>query len=71
MPYKLQKYALVPTYEDFEAQLWQMLMPDAVRLSFAPYIDGAITFKEKHPRKLTRKERLLAAWMDLLPDNPK
>ncbi len=48
-----------------------MLMPDAVRLSFAPYIDGAITFKEKHPRKLTRKERLLAAWMDLLPDNPK
>ena len=71
MPYKLQKYALVLTCEDFDAQLWQMLMPDAVRLAFAPYIDGAIAFKEKYPRKLTRKERLLAEWMDLLPGEPK
>ena len=70
MPYKLQKYALVLTYEDFDAQLWQMLMPDAVRLAFAPYIDGAIAFKEKYPRKLTRKERLLAEWMNLLPGKP-
>ena len=58
MPYKLQKYALVLT------------MPDAVRLSFAPYIDEAIAFKEKHPRKLTRKERLLAEWMDYLQGEP-
>lgn len=69
-PYKLPKYALVLTYENFDAQLWQMLMPDAVRLSLAPYIDEAIAFKEKHPRKLPRKERLLAEWTDLPPGNP-
>ena len=71
MPYKLQKYALVLTYEDFDAQLWQMLMPDAVRLAFAPYIDGAMAFKEKYPHKLTRKERLLVEWINLLPGEPK
>lgn len=49
MPYKLQKYALVLTYEDFDAQLWQMLMPDAVYLSFAPYTDGAISSRRSIP----------------------
>ena len=69
-PYKLQKYALVLTYEDFDTNLWQMLMPDAVRLAFAPYIDGAIAFKEKHPRKLTRKERLFLDWLEYSSGEP-
>ena len=70
IPYKLQKYALVLTYEDFDALLWQMQLPEAVRQSFAPYIGEAKAFKEKHPRKLTRIERLLAEWMDYLQGEP-
>ena len=33
--YKLQKYSLILTYEDFEAGEWKMLMPDSVRESLA------------------------------------
>ena len=44
-PYKLQKYGLVLTYEDFVNEQWHILMPDAVRTvlaeSYSPYLDAA------------------------------
>ena len=46
IPYKLQKYGLVLTYEDFINEQWHMLMPDAVRTvlaeSYSPYLDAAM-----------------------------
>lgn len=33
--YKLQKFSLILTYEDFEAGEWKMLMPDCVRESLS------------------------------------
>ena len=67
--YKLQKYALVATYEDFEEEKWHMIMPDEVREAFAIHIDEAIAFKEKHPRKLTHKEKSMIAFMEYLNRN--
>ena len=68
-PYKLQKYALVATYEDDKAAQWHMLMPDEVREAFAPHIDEALAFKEKFPKKLTHKEKSMIALMDYLNRN--
>ena len=68
-PYKLQKYALVVTYEDTQAEQWHMLMPDEVRVAFAPHIDEALAFKEKFPKKLTHKEKSMIALMDYLNRN--
>ena len=65
-PYKLQKYALVLTHEDEGTQRWETLMPDEVREAFAPHIDGVIAWKEKHPRKMTRKEKCMAALAEYL-----
>lgn len=45
-PYKLQKYSLVLTYEDFVNEQWHFLMPDAVRTMLAEnyslYLDAAM-----------------------------
>ena len=45
-PYKLQKYGLVLTYEDFVNEQWHILMPDAVRTvlaeNYSPYLDAAM-----------------------------
>ena len=65
-PYKLQKYALVLTYEDFDKMEWRMLMPDEVRVAFSAHIEEAIAFKEKYPRKLTHKKKSLLALMGRL-----
>lgn len=65
-PYKLQKYALVLTHEDDGTQRWEMLMPDEVREAFAPHIDSVIARKGKHPRKMTRKEKCMAALAEYL-----
>ena len=67
--YNLQKYALVVTYEDYKEDKWYMLMPDEVREAFAIHIDEAIAFKEKHPRKLTHKEKSMIALMEYLNRN--
>lgn len=65
-PYKLQKYALVLTHENYATRQWEMLMPDEVREAFTPYIDEAIAYKEKYPRKMTHKEKCMAALMEYL-----
>ena len=45
-PYKLQKYGLVLTYEDFVNEQWHILMPDGVRTvlaeNYSPYLDAAM-----------------------------
>lgn len=41
-------------------------MPDEVREAFAPHIDSVIAWKEKHPRKMTRKEKRMAALTEYL-----
>lgn len=74
-PYKLQKCALVLTHEDTGAQRWEMLMPDEVREAFAPHIDGVTAWKEKHPRKMTHREKCMDALLECLvrnstPPNP-
>lgn len=49
--YKLQKYTLVLTYEDFEAGEWKMLMP-GVRESLSTGIPAILSIVErtgKHP----------------------
>ncbi len=63
-PYKLQKYALVLTHENYDTRQWEMLMPDEVREAFALHIDEAIAYKEKHPRKMSHKEKCMAALME-------
>ncbi len=64
--YKLQKYCLVLTYEDYVEEKWKMLMPDTVREAFALHIDEAIAWKEKHPKKMTHKERVMAELIEYL-----
>lgn len=61
--YKLQKYGLVLTYEDDANQIWKLLMPDEVREAFARDIDESIKDKELHPKKLSRKERMIEDYL--------
>lgn len=63
-PYKLQKYALVLTHENYDTRQWEMMMPDEVREAFALHINGAIAYKEKYPRKMTHKEKCMTALME-------
>ena len=45
--YKLQKYGLVLTYEDWEKHEWRMLMPDCVRESLSVNLPDLLTLVEK------------------------
>ena len=45
--YKLQKYALILTFEDFAANEWKMLMPDCVRESLSQqFADHSVHHRE-------------------------
>lgn len=57
-PYKLQKYGLVLTYEDYKNGQWHILMPDVVRNrladSYPPYLDAAMKgVKLPSPKELS------------------
>lgn len=56
MPYKLQKYGLVLTYEDFEKGEWHLLMPDCVRESLAKDYPIFLKRAEKGLKPPTPKE---------------
>ncbi len=45
--YKLQKYSLILTYEDFEAGEWKMLMPDCVRESLSTSLPAILSIVER------------------------
>lgn len=54
--YKLQKYGLVLTYEDWEKHEWRMLMPDCVREVLSANLPGLLTLVEKIGRVPSYKE---------------
>lgn len=54
--YKLQKYGLVLTYEDWEKHEWRMLMPDGVREVLSANLPGLLTLVEKIGRVPSYKE---------------
>lgn len=54
--YKLQKYALVLTYEDDKEEQWHLLMPDKVRESLAKSYKVYLDFAEKGIKAPTPKD---------------
>lgn len=55
-PYKLQKFGLILTYEDFDNSQWHMLMPDSVRESLAPHYKTYLDLSEKGVKLPSKKE---------------
>lgn len=65
--YKLQKFALVLTYEDFENGEWHLLMPDCVRQSLATSYTAYLQMAEKGVKPPSPKElRMMAALQQLM-----
>ena len=62
-PYKLQKFGLVLTYEDFEKEEWHLLMPDCVRESLAESYLTYLELAEKGIKPPSAKDlRMMAAF---------
>lgn len=55
-PYKLQKFGLVLTYEDFDKGEWYLLMPDSVRESLEKHYSIFLKRAEKGLKPPTPKE---------------
>lgn len=62
--YKLQKYGLVLTYEDWEKHEWRMLMPDCVCESLSANLPGLLTLVEKIGRVPSYKELRMMIMLD-------
>ncbi len=65
--YKLQKYSLILTYVDIEANEWKMLMPDSLRESLSIYLQDMLTIVKRMGRVPSYKElRMLAlfGWLN-------
>lgn len=62
--YKLQKYGLVLTYEDWEKHEWRMLMPDCVRESLSVNLPDLLTLVEKIGRVPSYKELRMIIMLD-------
>lgn len=62
--YKLQKYGLVLTYEDWEKHEWRMLMPDCVRESLSVNLPDLLTLVEKIGRVPSYKELRMMIMLD-------
>lgn len=62
--YKLQKYGLVLTYEDWEKHEWRMLMPDCARESLSVNLPGLLTLVEKIGRVPSYKELRMMIMLD-------
>lgn len=65
--YKLQKFGLVLTYEDFASEQWHILMPDCVREAFAPeyedYLDMALAGAKAPSKKAIRMAAAMRAFL--------
>ena len=65
--YKLQKFGLVLTYEDFDKDEWHLLMPDSVRQALATSYPAYLDMAEKGVKAPSPKElRMMAALQRLL-----
>ena len=62
--YKLQKYGLVVTCQDFEKNEWHMLMPDSVRESLSVNLPALLEMVEKAGRVPSYKELRMLAYMN-------
>ena len=69
MPYKLQKFGLVLTYEDMEKEQWHMLMPDSVREAFAPKYQPYLDIAEKGAKLPSKKQLRLMSFLSSLHDD--
>ena len=61
--YKLQKFAIVLTYEDNERNEWHLLMPDCVRESLATSYHAYLQMAEKGVKFPSPKELRMMAFM--------
>ncbi len=61
--YKLQKYALILTYEDYEANEWKMLMPDCVRESLSTSLPAILSIVEKTGKAPKYKDLRMLAFL--------
>ena len=70
-PYKLQKFGLVLTYEDYEKGEWHLLMPDCVRESLAKSYPTYLDMAEKGIKPPSAKELRMMAALQRLMGNQK
>ena len=67
--YKLQKFALVLTYEDDEKNEWHLLMPDCVRESLATSYPAYLQMAERGVKAPSPKQlRMMATLQQLMDD---
>ena len=64
--YKLQKFALVLTYEDNEKGEWHLLMPDCVRESLATSYPAYLQMAERGVKAPSPKELRMMSFMQRL-----
>lgn len=62
--YKLQKYSLVLTYEDFATNEWKMLMPDSVRESLAVSLPAVLSIAERTGKVPNYKELRMLSFLN-------
>ena len=62
--YKLQKYSLILTYEDFDAEEWKMLMPDSVRESLSTSFPTIQSIVEKIGKVPKYKDLRMLAFLN-------
>ena len=70
-PYKLQKYSLILTYEDFAANEWKMLMPDCVRESLVTTLPAVLSIVEKAGKMPSYKDLRMLSFLQSLEDDLK
>ena len=63
--YKLQKYSLILTYEDFEAGEWKMLMP-GVRESLSTSLPAILLIVERTGKAPNYKDLRMLAFLNEL-----
>ncbi len=68
-PYKLQKYSLILTYEDFAASEWKMLMPDCVRESLATSLPAVLSIVEKAGKMPSYKDLRMLSFLQSLEED--
>ncbi len=61
--YKLQKYSLVLTYQDFAANEWKMLMPNSVREALSESLEDVLAIVENVGRLPKYKELRMLAFL--------
>lgn len=64
--YKLQKFGLVVTYEDFAKEEWHMLMPDAVREALSVNLPAILEIAEKVGKVPSYKDLRMMSFLNSL-----